>query len=85
MLGMWKALCPELSSNKTPRAKSKPVWIIGAWNLDIVCYLLIGAWNFLDSRTKLFLDIQVDFINELVGYMAKAWPQPLSTYLSLTF
>ena len=21
------------------RDKSKPVWIIGAWNLDIVCYL----------------------------------------------
>jgi hypothetical protein len=28
------------------RGKSKPVWIIGAWNLDIVCYLLFGAWNF---------------------------------------
>ncbi len=22
------------------------VWIIGAWDLDIVCYLLFGAWDF---------------------------------------
>jgi hypothetical protein len=32
------------------RGKSKPVWVIGAWNLDIVCYLLFGAWNFLFSK-----------------------------------
>jgi hypothetical protein len=27
--------------------KLKLVWIIGAWNLDIVCYLSFGGWNFL--------------------------------------
>jgi hypothetical protein len=29
------------------------VWIIGAWNLDIICYLLFEAWNFFNSRTQL--------------------------------
>jgi hypothetical protein len=33
----------------------------GAWNLDIVCYLLFGAWNFLYSKTQLFFDILFDF------------------------
>jgi hypothetical protein len=32
---------------KAPKGKPKPVWIIGAWNLDIFCYLKFGAWNFL--------------------------------------
>jgi hypothetical protein len=27
--------------------------LIGVWNLDIVCYLLFGAWNFLFFRTLL--------------------------------
>ena len=26
------------------------VWVIGAWDLYIVCYLLFGAWNFLCSK-----------------------------------
>jgi hypothetical protein len=24
----------------------------GIWNLDIVCYLLFGAWNFLNSNPQ---------------------------------
>ena len=59
---------PELRPKKTPRGKSKPVWIIGAWNLDIVCYLLFGAWNFLYSKTPLFLDMLFDFIYLFVGH-----------------
>ena len=50
---------PELETKV--RAKSKPVWIIGAWNLDIGCYLLFGAWNFLYSKTPLILNRLLDF------------------------
>jgi len=34
----------------------KHFWVIGAWDLDIVCLLLFGAWNLLNSMTPLFLD-----------------------------
>jgi len=34
--------------------------VIGYWNLDIVCYLLFGTWNFF-SKTPLFLDMLFDF------------------------
>ena len=57
----------NLKLKKPHRRKSKPVWIIGAWNLDIVCNLLFGAWNFLDSKTQLFLAIRLDFFNVFVG------------------
>jgi len=26
---------------------TKTMWVIGDWCLDIICYLIIGAWNFL--------------------------------------
>ena len=31
------------------------------WNLDIVCYLLIGAWNILNSKPQLYLNIPHNF------------------------
>jgi hypothetical protein len=40
----------ELLGSKA-RRKLKHVWIIGALDLDIVCFLLFGAWNLLNSRT----------------------------------
>jgi len=53
----------------------------GAWNLDIVCYLLFGAWNFLYSKAPLFLDILFDFLNVFVGHntgwLHKLKPFPL--------
>ncbi len=30
------------------------VWVIGGWNLDIVCYLLFGAWSFFEFRNSIF-------------------------------
>jgi hypothetical protein len=27
------------------------VWVIGVWNLGIVCNLLFDAWNFVCSKT----------------------------------
>ena len=27
----------------------------GAWNLDIICYLSFGAWNFFQSTTQRYL------------------------------
>ncbi len=44
------------------------VWIIGAWDLDIICYLLFGAWNFLNSKTQLQLFILFDFFYVFVGH-----------------
>ena len=39
---------------------------IGAWNLDIVCHLSFGAWNFPKLSTSCVLDIFFGFkINEL--------------------
>jgi hypothetical protein len=28
------------------RLRRTNVWIIGAWNLDTIFYLVLGAWNF---------------------------------------
>jgi hypothetical protein len=44
-----------------PANRLKQVWVIGNWNLDIVCYLLFGAWDFLSLRNQLYKDIQFDF------------------------
>jgi hypothetical protein len=41
--------------------KSKPVWVIGAWNLYIICYLLFGAWNFFYLKTR-FLHVVFNFL-----------------------
>ena len=49
-------------------SKAKHVWVIGDWNLVIVCFLSFGAWNLLNSRTLLFLDTQFDFFNIYVGH-----------------
>ena len=43
------------------------VWVIGALNLDIVCYLLFGAWNLLNSKWQLYLDITFEFLKFLWG------------------
>ena len=69
---------PELTAEgleSKDRGKSKPVpglykgkGGLGAWNLDIVCYLLFVAWNFLYLKTPLFLDIPFDFFNVFVGH-----------------
>jgi hypothetical protein len=37
------------------------------WNLDIVCYLLFGAWNFFYSKTQFCLDIHLGFCNRFMG------------------
>jgi hypothetical protein len=41
---------------------------LGAWNLDIVCYLLFGAWRFGSSKKPLLLDILFGFYNLFVGH-----------------
>jgi hypothetical protein len=49
------------SGRKARAGESSPaklVWIIGAWDLVIVCYLLFGAWNLLDLSTPFYLDTQ---------------------------
>ncbi len=40
----------------------------GAWNLEIVCYLLFGAWDFFYSKTPLFLDMLFNFFNVFLGH-----------------
>jgi len=30
------------------------VWIIGAWRLDIICFLLFGAWDLVYAKRPLF-------------------------------
>ena len=57
---------PELGSKV--RRRSKFVWVIGAWNLVIVCYLLFGACNFLYSKMLLLLNTLFDFINVFMGH-----------------
>jgi hypothetical protein len=42
----------EFRPKETRWGKSKLVWVIGTWNLDIVRYLLFGAWNFLNAGTQ---------------------------------
>jgi hypothetical protein len=42
-------------------AQNQHVWVIGVWDLDIVCYLLFGAWNLLSSITPLYLNTQEYF------------------------
>lgn len=45
-------LRPEMGSKV--RRWSKFVWVIGAWNLVIVCYVLFGACNFLFKDATIF-------------------------------
>ena len=45
----------------------KNVWVIGAWDLDIVCFLLFGAWNLLNSRSPFYLDTRFNFFNIFVA------------------
>ena len=47
-------------------SKAEHVWIIGVWNLVIVCFLSFGAWNLLNSRTLIYLGAQFDFFNIFV-------------------
>jgi hypothetical protein len=42
----------EFKGKAAAFSKSLLVWIIEAWNLDIVCYLFFGAWDFLLSATR---------------------------------
>jgi len=37
------------------------VLVIGYWNLDIVCYLFFGAWDFPNSWIQPCLDIPHNF------------------------
>ena len=62
--------------SKYNESNSKRVWIIGDWNLGIVCYLLFGAWNFFNSRTQLYLHIQYDFFNIFVGHDTRCILRP---------
>jgi hypothetical protein len=32
---------------------SKPLLVIGNWNLRFVCYLVLGVWDFKESMTSL--------------------------------
>jgi hypothetical protein len=41
-----------VQTEETACLLAKHVWVIGAWNLDIVWYLLFGAWNFLYLKTQ---------------------------------
>jgi hypothetical protein len=44
---------PELvQTEETACLLAKPVWVIGAWKLGVVRYLLFGAWNFLYLKTQ---------------------------------
>ena len=45
----------------------KQVWIIGAWDLDIVCFLLYDAWYLLNSRTPPQYDTLYISINVIIG------------------
>jgi hypothetical protein len=45
--------------SKFNEPNSKHVWIIGISNLDIVCYLVIGAWNFLSLKAQPVFDLTV--------------------------
>jgi hypothetical protein len=49
--------------SKSKESNSKRVWIIGVWDLDIVCYLLFGAWNFFNSKTQKYINIQWDLFD----------------------
>ena len=31
---------------------SKPVLVIGYWNLRFICNLVLGVWDFIDSSTS---------------------------------
>jgi hypothetical protein len=44
---MTKKMYDIIRKSHKAHSESKPVWVIGAWDLDIVCYLLFGAWDFL--------------------------------------
>jgi hypothetical protein len=35
---------------------SKPVLVIGNWNLRFVCYLVLGVWNSIDGWTPILQD-----------------------------
>jgi len=43
----------ETLSFQSSGPKGQHVWVIGTWNLNIVCYLLFGAWDFFVSRILL--------------------------------
>jgi len=51
----------EIRLTKAHCGKPIVVWVIGAWNLEIVCYLLFGFWNLLNLRTPIYLDFQLAF------------------------
>ena len=42
-LSLASFILHEFILTETACSNSKPVWITGAWNLDIVCCLLLGA------------------------------------------
>ena len=49
---------PELGSKV--RRRSNFVWVIGTWNLVIVCYSFFGVCNFLYSKMLLFINTLFD-------------------------
>ena len=58
----------QVSGRAVSRAAREKILVIGDWNLDIVCDLLFGAWNFLNSESQLYLHILKDFFNVFVGH-----------------
>jgi hypothetical protein len=58
----------SVSGVRNPKSEIPNVWVIGDWNLDIICDLLFGAWNFLNSSTQLYLHIPKDFFNVFLGH-----------------
>jgi hypothetical protein len=49
-ISMTKKMYDIIRKSHKAHGESKPVWVIGAWNLDIVCYLLFDAWDFPHPR-----------------------------------
>jgi len=43
---------------------------IGAWNLNIICDLLFGAWNLINPEAKLALSILVDVSRAISGFIS---------------
>lgn len=39
------------------------------WNLDIVCYLLSGAWYFFNLKTQIYLHSQGDLLSIFLGHI----------------
>jgi hypothetical protein len=43
--------------NEEKKAPFEFVWVIGIWNLEFVCDLVLGVWNFPFARSIPFLPV----------------------------